>query len=376
MALNDIQINRRNGGLGRQLPNEDHVSMIFDGSILPPASWGTDMARSYTRVEDVEADGIVQWNPTYGLLHYQVKEFFRIAPGRKLWVSFSDYDKTIFAVTQGEVRQFGCLNDNFYADDMQGLLASMEALHAPAVGIVGLFSTTAIDPATLPDLSTSTNPQVAVLATGDFSSGGAALATSLGVDYVPALGAALGAVAQAAVHESVMWVEKFDLQKNGDELERIALPDGTEATATILDDLASKRYLVLRKHIGIAGTYLNDSLTATAATDDYGTIENNRTVQKAMRQVRTALLPKLGQPLQVDSETGQLANGTVKYLESIAQSGIQPMINAGELSDGVAKIDPAQDVLSTSQVQVAIELVPFGVARKFIVNIGLTAQIQ
>ena len=52
------------------------------------------------------------------------------------------------------------------------------------------------------------------------------------------------------------------------------------------------------------------------------------------------------------------------------------MEKAGELSGYQAKIDPEQDVLSTSTVEVVIKNVPVGVIRRMRVKIGYVKKID
>jgi len=48
---------------------------------------------------------------------------------------------------------------------------------------------------------------------------------------------------------------------------------------------------------------------------------------------------------------------------------------AGEVSDYTVLIDPAQNVLSTSQLVISFQLLPVGVARNIVINDGFTTQI-
>ena len=59
----------------------------------------------------------------------------------------------------------------------------------------------------------------------------------------------------------------------------------------LLDQLHNYGYIYLRKFNERAGTYFNYSTTATVSTSDYYTIENNRTIDKALRNLRTSLYP-------------------------------------------------------------------------------------
>jgi hypothetical protein len=201
-------------------------------------------------------------------------------------------------------------------------------------------------------------------------------ASAAGVDpkkSVSVLGLALGAVSKASVHESIAWIEKFPAGINNP-----ALCDGTlvkemdQATITTLD---GKRVLFLRKHGGIAGSYFNDSHTLDLATSDYAYIEAVRTMDKAIRGIRTYLLPKLSGPVKVDSTTGKLATDTSAYLNVIAGKALEDMEKNGEISGYSCEIDDTVNVLETGEIVFVIKKVPIGVARKFKVKISYTTNI-
>ena len=59
-----------------------------------------------------------------------------------------------------------------------------------------------------------------------------------------------------------------------------------------------------------------------------------------------------------------------------ANKALEDMEKAGELSGYQAKIDPEQDVLSNSTVEVVIKNVPVGVIRRMRVKIGYVKKID
>ena len=67
---------------------------------------------------------------------------------------------------------------------------------------------------------------------------------------------------------------------------------------------------------------------------------------------------------------------TVEHLETVANKALEDMEKAGELSGYQAKIDPKQDVLSTSTVEVVIKNVPVGVVRRMRVKIGYVKSLS
>ena len=91
-----------------------------------------------------------------------------------------------------------------------------------------------------------------------------------------------------------------------------------------------------------------------AAISDYNAIELVRTMDKACRGIRTYLTPELGGNVYIDASTGKLQSYTTSYLETTANKAFEDTEKAGELSGYEASIDPEQDVLSTSTVEVVI----------------------
>jgi hypothetical protein len=144
----------------------------------------------------------------------------------------------------------------------------------------------------------------------------------------------------------------------------------------VLEQLDASRYLFLSHIVGIAGSYWNDSHNMTSAISDYNAIERVRTMDKAERGIRTYLTPELGGNVYIDATTGKLQPYTVEHLETTANKALEDMEKAGELSGYQAKIDPEQDVLSTSTVEVVIKNVPVGVIRRMRVKIGYVKKID
>lgn len=178
----------------------------------------------------------------------------------------------------------------------------------------------------------------------------------------------LGITSKAAVHQSIASVEKFP---TGIDLP--AFGDGTllrDLDTAIVENLDVSRYLFFVTYDGFADSYFNDSHTMDDAVSDYAYIENVRTMDKAVRGIRKALLPKLGGELYVNAETGQLASYEVEYLTELANKPLEDMQKAGELSGMLVEIDPDQDVLSTSELEFVIKQVGVGVLRRIRCKIG------
>lgn len=339
---------------------------------------------------------------------YHVTEFFRMNPESVLYLGIKTggtaiHEKDIAALqnwANGTIRQCGVLTSKLRTKlgDYQAECVAMEGRHTPLSLICTdtgctVTVTNPTEPATeltvtpaevspykLTDLtSTSTNLtsagrcNVSVLVGFDHDND--LIQKKLGYyGYYGCLGTCLGAVSKAAVHECIAWVQKFPLglKEPGLICDKIISEVSTSDQEAINDN----RYIFVRTHVGNADNYFNDSHTLDEATSDYAYIENVRTIDKACRGVCANLLPYLCSPLKVDAETGQLDPGTVAFLETTAGKALEDMEKAGELSGYRAEIDPEQDVLATSQVEVVIKNVPMGVMRKVHVKIGFTTSLS
>ena len=128
------------------------------------------------------------------------------------------------------------------------------------------------------------------------------------------LGAVMGAIAKANVHESIAWVKQFNLfaddfqeielgfgDINLDEAEEnfLSLNRYESLSPSLLDELDDKGYIFPIKYAGREnGIYI--SKDQTCSHGDFRTIARNRTINKSRRAVRAALLPYVNSPLMVN----------------------------------------------------------------------------
>ena len=102
-------------------------------------------------------------------------------------------------------------------------------------------------------------------------------------------------MSKAKVHESIAWVESFPTN-----IAVAAFGDGKklrDLDDEVIKTLDNSRYIFLRTYDGLAGCFFNDNHTLDIPTSDYAYINDVRTMDKAVRGVRTYLLPKLGRPM-------------------------------------------------------------------------------
>jgi hypothetical protein len=382
MALGDISFIKGQGGLGRQPEGQDYVSGFLYGGVKP-AGYGTDTVRQFYSLKEAEDSGITAAD--FPALNYQLSEYFRIMENGTVYVAFTGATTTDFTkikdmqlVADGKIRQVAVfLTDQVFAASLvtglQGVATELEGEHTPLVILLGA-DMGGLTLTSLPDLSGLNCPNVAVIISESKSGQGATLAATLGYS-MPAVGALLGAVSLASVSENIGWVNKFNVA--GTELDELAFSTGNDyktVTKTQQNDLDAKHYIFLRKLVGLDGSYF--STDHTAATGDYSRIALVRTIDKAIRNVRTALLPFVNSPVVVDRNTGKLTLDTVRSYEAVGQKQLDLMQANGEVSGGLVTIDPNQNVLATDEIKVKIEIVPVGTATSIKVYIGFVSKIS
>ena len=390
--MQSVKIERTNGNIPRSLAGEDHISgLLFYSSKLPSGFAETDRIKAISSIETAEKLGITSdadadWD--IRVLYYQLRSIFNRNPAISLYVgiykpngtpTFSEI-KTMQNYTGGKLRQIGVWDGATALDAanliaLQAIRTTLEAQDKPlSIGYAPKIAAVSGLPT---DLAGANKSGVSVIIGQD----GAGTAADLYKDAknttskssVTAIGEWLGIVSAAAVHESIAWVEKFPTG--------IALPafgDGTllrDLDTAVIESLDAARYIFFVEYSGLAGAYFNDSHTMDDATSDYAYIESVRTMDKACRNVRTYVLPKLGRPMKVDASTGKLEAYVVEDLQLTAGKALEDMEKAGELSGYVVEIDPDQNILSTSCVEMVIKQVGVGVMRKLNIKIGYTTSV-
>lgn len=386
-----LTIVRQNGNVPKSQNGQDHVSgfvaYLLEADI--PAAFKAEPVQAVSTIDKAEELGITADATAWSvkMLHYQLEEVFRINPSIMLYVGlFSKPESMTFQelkkvqnYAEGAIRQMAIWNGDTAptADNIVKLEAVADSLDTENAPLSTLYAPLVSNYKNLPSNLATNNPRVSVVIAQAGSGTGAELYKSKDNKTkatVSAIGVALGTLSKAAVHQCIAWVKNFP-----SGISMPALGDGT-LVRTIdkgeLEKLDTNRYLFLNNVVGVAGSYWNDSHTMDSPTSDYAAIESVRTMDKAVRGIRTYLTPELGGNVYIDPDTGKLQSYTVSHLETTANIPLEEMEKAGELSGYKAEIDAEQNVLSTSTIEVTIKNVPVGVVRKFKVKIGFVKSLE
>lgn len=412
--MGKITITRNTGGLGRQNPSEDHWSGLVMNGVAVTGGAQLNTVYELNNLGAAEALGLTEQYDISNkvLVWHRIREFFRLAPGAKLFIMLVSQATTLTAMA-----------DKTSANGLAKLLRSPEAkgkikqaaiARNPATGYTpasggtsldgdvltessGVFSGAIVKAQQLAEEEETLHRPVTLLVEGRGYNGTASAATDLhtvGCNLVAttiaqdadvaALDALfanyasveclLGMAARRAVNECVGYVGDGNLQSQADGIFiKPAISSGAllaSVSEADRDTLDGKGYILPQIYAGYAGVYFNDSYTCTELADDFCYIEHNRTIQKAIRAVYQNLVPEINKPVLVNPDNGQLELGVVKYFESLGTQALDTLARAQEVSGFEVYVDPAQNILATSEVVVDIAVVPTGTARKIKARIG------
>lgn len=155
--------------------------------------------------------------------------------------------------------------------------------------------------------------------------------------------------------------------------------DDEDPKTADVETLHNKGYITFRTFIGKSGYFFTDDCLATAEDDDYRSIARRRTIDKAYRICYDTMLEHVNDEIPVTNE-GCIVPAIAKSWETEIVSAIaNDMTASGELgvdpdddSDKGVKcyIDYDQNVLATSEVNVVVQVKPYGYAKYINVELG------
>jgi len=387
MARDGISIKLLNGGLGRRQPTEDAVFGFVTNGIAVPGKLDTGKVYQLKGTRDANLIGLdKEYDTTNNLLVYHhIERFFLRNPNAELNILLADsgitmldlldkdsiYAQKLLKEAGGRIKVLFVSHES-QAGDLNSVVPKAQELHDSEfskfryVDIVLESGAGGITPFT--DLRTLASPNVSVVVAQDPAI--AALFPSYS-----AVGDFCGHLSSIAVSQNVgEQIPEFNMVDVANNAFISASINGMpveQYTDQDLDNWDTSGFIFLAPVSGLPGLYWNDSHTCTLISDDYAFIERNRVIHKAIRLVRTALLPKVKGRVKVDSATGVILPEERKALENTAASSLDILVGAGDLSGGVdAYIAPDQNILQTDELITEITFVPVAIGRKITLSIG------
>ena len=383
-----IKIQYMNGQLGTVGESPDGLFALVCSAVAVTSTFVLEKAYSVRSMDDLLALGVTEANNPR--LYKQVQDFYNEAEdGTKLIIfgvaktakMTALCDKTSGLVRDLITSQNGALRGIFIArDDSSSSTTTTDGLDAdvftalPKAQQLAEWATTELyaplfiilegrnyTGTAQKDLSKETNNRVGVLI-GDTVSGSvnACVGTMAGRLAMLPVQRNLGRVKDGALFPTEMYIGAKKVDESG----------------SVVEDLHDKRYIVPRKYVGRSGYFFADDNLACDPTDDYAQLAPRRVIDKAYRIAYDTLLDMMLDELDVN-EDGTLQTGIIKSWQQTVENRVNREMTAnGELSaseDGngcLCFIDPKQNVLSTSKVEVTLKVRPFAYGRYIDVNLG------
>lgn len=392
--MNKIEIRRENGGLGRMPASKDGVvGLLFyvPGeskeaiSAAQGSLWaGVDIAMlgSASDVDKCGLKGLTDWHAKLMLMH--LRALYAKNANAQVYVGVYD-DEAHAAYEQVEVMQRYAGGDIRVLGVWEGLetpsatmvrslqqaASKLEAEQMPLSIVMSCAGTLATYKTTNLRLAGQKNVSIVVGMDGDDGIYGEKDSDDNKYN-TGIIGMLLGMLSLAPVNESISWVEKYPTG-----VTNACLNDGTpmrDLSTAEVNKLDENGYIFLTTYPGIAGSYVSDTHTLDEATSDYAHIEDERTMDKAVRGVYASLVKALGGKVYA-SEDGSLREDSRAMIEVKASAPIEQMERDGELSGYNVEVNGDQ-VLKDGKVKVVIKNQPTGVVRELEVSIGYAASLE
>lgn len=411
MSTRGFELNK--GAVGSSASDVDNIcGLLVNGPAVAVSEGITGVVNGtvypLTKVKDAEALGITQAYDTANdvRIYRHISEFYRMAgEGTTLYLLVAPVAKTMKETIEayGQALIIASKGSIYYV----AVAYNPAAAYVPTYvdGLEEVVRESLAPAQALHDWSWNTDRPVNVFiegrginATGaaaldlrNILDGAAALvgthvSVCIGQDYAYAetlvgvsqkyadVGTMLGTKALIGVNRSIGEVESLDISS---ATKRRWLSAGLSNHKTVeevdadLSDYDSKGYVFALAYTGISGYRWNgDPVCAPVLVDDDGyisvsTIGQGASLNKAARLLRKKLLPKVKSTVPIDSATGLLPTGIVKYFEGLGNEAFSNMANAGEISDGKTIVDPNSQLLSGDKaLLVSFELVPTATIEK------------
>ncbi len=321
----------------------------------------------------------------FSVYYYHVSEFFRMNPQGVLYIGVFAYGATFAAIktiqnyAEGQIRQMMVYQTGtvFAGAQVTAIQAVCDTLYSEDQPLIVVYNPDITSFATVAALNINLNAldseMVSVNIGMDLTGEGNFNYQTVG-GAVGSGGTELGCISRALVSQNIAWTGQFNVAA-GDEFDKVQFANGVAYLSTstsALNTLNTYKYNFLKKFgADYAGSYFNLDLTSTASTSDFSRIRNNRTMQKATRVIRLAMLPYLNSPIEINTD-GTLTQDVIDQFKAVCERSLDQMRSAGEISRRQVSIDGSQDILSTNTLEITVKIIPVGSAETISVNIGFT----
>ena len=404
MSRPNVTIKLTNGNLGRQISSKDGVAALIGSGIAVEGHFALgDIIGPIYKPEDAEQLGIdAQYDKANKvLLYHHIVDFYKTAgTGTPLYLMVvantvtlsemanknSEYAAKLIERLNGELRivmlsrvpnsEYRVNNENGIDDDALTALIKAQELWAfsfenfrPVTFLIEgrAFSGNVSHLKNLRDEKDGPKANrvgVVISADADVSNEAAEYSDYANVAFVGGRLAAIPVQRNIGrVRDGALPITNAGLSGN------IDMSQILEADLDVID---AKGYIFMWKHPGKAGWYFNMDHAACPIDDDYAYLSRGRTIDKAARLLRQVYLENLLDELELDND-GKLEVSVVKAFQASGKSIIETNMLANKEASAVTVfVDSDQNVLATDKLAVQLRIVPVGIAKEIVVNLGFS----
>ena len=387
-----VNISLANGQLGGTIQTNDGITGLVVTGVSESGGYTIGTPILVTSMADVATAGITETNNPFAIK--QLQEFYDEAgTGAQLYVLLTpatmtiaqmasdrtaDAAKALLDFAAGKIKVLGLLSDDLAIaaagatitttgalnDDVYTAAANMAVMaevyfqaEKPFRAIIGGTSYTGVPGSLTDETDGTTNNRTAILI-GDtditYSSASACV------------GLLLGVVSSIPVQRKISRVRTGALTN----INAYAGSATVEATGTDMEVIARKGYITFTTYPNVSGYFFSGDPMCTATTDDYCMLARGRVIDKAHILAYTTFVQEVDDEVPVNAD-GTLDSGFCKWLEQQIVNQVNNTMTANkEISNVNCFIDPAQNILSTNQLNVVLKITPVGYATDIEISLG------
>ncbi len=388
--MGTVNLTLANGQLGSTLQTDDGVA----GMVLTGASVGSTYTVE-TPILIKSLDGLAEYDITLSnnaFAYKQVADFYTEAgPGASLYLMLTraemscvdivephntDGVRKLLDYARGRIKLLGVMtNDTAYAlattltidttntinADVYDAAQKMDVLareyfdaQQPFRAVIGGTSYHG-SAATLVNLTGGTTNNRTAILVGDTESGDKAC-----------IGLLLGRLAVIPVMRKVSRVRTGALSNRAAYLGSATL----ESVHNDIPEIAGKGYITFITYPNVSGYFFSGDDTCSAFTDDYHFLARGRVIDKVHTLAYSIFVQEVDDEVPVNAD-GTLDAGFCKWLSQQIENQVNNTMTVNrEISSVSCIIDPAQNILSTNQLNVILRIVPVGYATNIEINLG------
>jgi len=390
-GLPGVNIDINNKGLDQTNQTDDTIAgLIITGSTVAGAG-NVTQGNTYQlfALADAVAIGITSGG-TNDFAYQQIKHFYdQAGQGAELWImlvasatqmsTLVDKDETDYAVklldaADGRIRTLavsqksaaGVTVANGVDEDVDAAAVNAQALAALYAGnfkplkviVDGKdFNGTVAD---LKDYKTSKYNRVSILLAGTTGKNAA-------------VGLLIGRLAANPVQRSIARVRDGELN-----IATATFTDGNsiELLETAWDAIHDKGYIFLRTIPGKSGFYFTDDVTLTEDADDLSSIKRVAVIDKATLVALDIATDYINDEIPLNSD-GTIAASIIGNIKADIENAINTnMTDQGEISGCKATLDPTQNIVSTSELKVRLDILPVAYSKYIQIDLGFTTSLD